>query len=495
MANSFSNLLQPKPLQTFAPGPLTGGALPKSNGLMSSLISQAPQNKPALSLTGGGSLGFNLAPATSPMSLLGLTPKPTAPAAPVTAPKQPAPTQSANVGMGSVPAYTPPTTQSQPSQNVQQMADLHSQIADLQNKVNAAQNAGYSNNDQIVYDSSGNILPKGQTNGSIPSTFPGYITNILQQANKSQQAVDLARQNEQALQTQVAQQNANIVGQGADLAFKTGEQGALQQLAATKEAAAQTATQNALTAQGQTIGAAESAAGLTAPSGNFPFAFNPLTGQFSNSSGGSVQTPDQVAQAVLNGQMTYDQAQGALSYLGGTGTSQLQSAILKANPNTNITQLQAQGQGQSAIYQNIPSLTSANTAAQGISNTISSFLQQHPDLNVSNASLINQVQQWVQGKQLTDPNYQTLFNYLNEYASTLAPVLGVGGDPTNMKTQIAQSFINAQASGQSIEQVLANMNALASDKIKNIQSGATGGGVVSGPGSGTSTSSDPLGIL
>jgi hypothetical protein len=94
----------------------------------------------------------------------------------------------------------------------------------------------------------------------------------------------------------------------------------------------------------------------------------------------------------------------------------------------------------------------------------------------------------LQGKQLTDPKYQTLFNYLNVYTTTLAPILGVGGDPTNLKTQIAASFINAAASGQSITQVLDAMSKLATNKIGDLQSGATGGGTsvpnTTGAGSG-----------
>lgn len=136
----------------------------------------------------------------------------------------------------------------------------------------------------------------------------------------------------------------------------------------------------------------------------------------------------------------------------------------------------APGQGVAGVYQSLPALSSANTAAKGISNTIQTYLQQNPTLNANTATVANLAQQWLQGKQLGNPQYQTFFNYLSEYANTLAPVLGVGGDPTNMKTQIAQAFINAGASGQSISQVLDSMNSLAENKIRDIQSGATGGG-------------------
>ncbi len=122
----------------------------------------------------------------------------------------------------------------------------------------------------------------------------------------------------------------------------------------------------------------------------------------------------------------------------------------------------------------------ANTAAKGIEGTIQQFLQSNPQLNQSTSTIANAAQQWLQGKQLGDPAYQTLFNYINEYISTLAPILGVGGDTTNLKTEIAQSFVNAKASGQSIAQVLQNISSLADAKIQNVKSAGQGGGQVAG---------------
>ena len=155
--------------------------------------------------------------------------------------------------------------------------------------------------------------------------------------------------------------------------------------------------------------------------------------------------------------------------------------------NANYTPVGARG--ASSVLQSIPAMQSANTAADGIKNTINSYLQSNPSLNPSDLAAGNLLQQWVQGKQLTDPKYQTLFNYLNEYTNTLAPVLGVGGDPTNLKTQIAQGFVNGAASGQSISQVLDAMSQLATHKITDLQNGAIGGGTsvpntTSGGGSG-----------
>lgn len=146
--------------------------------------------------------------------------------------------------------------------------------------------------------------------------------------------------------------------------------------------------------------------------------------------------------------------------------------------------------GQQAAGQNAAGMNVANTAAKGIQGTIQQYLQDNPQLNSSASTIANAAQQWITGKQLGDPTYQTLFNYLNEYISTLAPILGVGGDTTNLKTEIAQSFINAKASGQSISQVLNSIGKLADDKYQNIVSAGQGGGQVAGgiPHGGTPTS-------
>lgn len=247
-------------------------------------------------------------------------------------------------------------------------------------------------------------------------------------------------------------------------------------------------------------GAQESALGSLA-TGQPQFVYNPQTGQYNMNVGGSgVQSPQQVAQQLDDGTLSPDQATSALSYLGPTAQSQLIAAMKTVNPgfnwNTAVGQASAtqqnaatlgtaQTQGEAAVLQSLPAMTSANVAASGIKNTIEQYLASNPNLNPSNLAAGNTLQQWIQGKQLTNPQYQTLFNDLNEYTNTLTPTLGVGGDSTNLKTEIAQSFVNAAASGQSIAQVLDNIQTLAEQKVQNLQSGASGGGVVAGAGSST----------
>ena len=199
--------------------------------------------------------------------------------------------------------------------------------------------------------------------------------------------------------------------------------------------------------------------------------FDPGTGQFGQGGDGSLPSGvmQQYAQMAATGQYA-----AIPSFITSNPVLNAQLNVAAKAFNPKYTPVGAQGASQ--VLGNIPAMESANTAAEGIKNTIVSYLQANPQLNPNALAVSNQLQQWVQGKQLTDPKYQTLFNYLDEYTNTLAPILGVGGNPTNLKTQIAQGFINAAASGQSITEVLNAMSNLATNKIQDLQSGAVGGG-------------------
>lgn len=353
-------------------------------------------------------------------------------------------------------------------------------------------------------------LATGNIVSPAPSTFPGLISNLSSQADASkgigQDAKDIAAEYAKKI-GDVSQEYANAkagylttgttpVAEGtAAVAEQTGAAKA-EALAKAEEAALQGTSQE-LTGQGQATTALSSAAGLAKPevAGFGQTVFQPTTGDFAGGGAGGI-APGSAMDSALN-QYAQMAASGQVSAVPSSITSnpvlnaELNKRAKSINPAYNPITSAAEGN----VLSQLPSMTAANTAAKGIKNTIISFLNSNPDLNQADAALVNQAQQWLQGQQLTDPRYQTLFNSLNEYTSTLAPILGVGGDPTNLKTQIAQSFINAQASGQSIATVLNNIENLADQKITNFRSGALGGGVVSSPSlSGSAPNNNPLGI-
>lgn len=294
----------------------------------------------------------------------------------------------------------------------------------------------------------------------------------------------------------IASQSASARMQALSQAQQAALQGTGQQLTGTEQLTnALTSGIGAQTAQQQTgISGLTNAGNLAQPSAAAygQTVFDPVTGQYS---GGNMDPQTQatsLAQKVMSGQMTYAQALASLGYAGTAGTNFLNNAITGAGGNP--LQLEAQGgiqqanmtalgtaaaSGQAGVLSSLPSMEAADTAAEGVKNTITTYLVANPQLNPADFAAGNKLDQWIQGKQLSDPKYQTLANYLNEYTNTLAPILGVGGDPTNLKTEIAASFINAAASGQSIAEVLENMQSLSKGKIANLRSGAGGGGVVS----------------
>src|SRR5260221_198324 len=121
--------------------------------------------------------------------------------------------------------------------------------------------------------------------------------------------------------------------------------------------------------------------------------------------------------------------------------------------------------GQQAAGQNYAGMAVANNAAKGVKATLDDFIQNNPTINSSALTAGNALQQWVSGKQLGDAKTQTFLNDVQEYVSTLAPILGIGGTPTDAKTYIANSFVNARASGQSIQQVIQGIETLANNKL------------------------------
>jgi hypothetical protein len=417
------------------------------------------------------------------------------------APKQSAPTQglmgtqpSPQVAAASTPSYsgyqTPPTqaysqqssglmntpgqsatpVAAQPTRGVISYPGFVQDLAGA-SRPNAAQTgligdlAGVGRENQAIAQEARNIASKyggliAQTGalgaGKVASDL-STGTSVVGEGN----AAIASQSASQRMSALAAAQQAELAGTGQQLTAQSQYANALG-----------TALGGANTQQAQMISGLGSAAGFAQPQVTAvgQTSFDPLTGQFAGGVGG---IPPEVMQMYANMAVT-----GQYSAIPSIITSnpilaaQLNVAAKALNPN--FTPVAAQG--ASGVLANLPALQSAETASEGIKNSIISFLNANPQLNQSNAALLNAAQQWVQGKQLTDPKYQTLFNYLNEYTNTLAPILGVGGNPTNLKTQIASDFVNAAASGQSIAEVLNATSALAKNKLLDMQSGALGGG-------------------
>lgn len=293
---------------------------------------------------------------------------------------------------------------------------------------------------QLQSTAQGNI-PIGQSAAQIAADYGQKIANV------GQQGAAFAAGQQTTGTSPVASGNAAITAQTT---------AAQQQALATGEEAALQGTGQQLTAQQQAAAGLNQAGGLA------------YQGQ------GLVQQGLQQAGSLAQPQLS------------GIGTQQFYNPL---NPGqTSGTPFSGgQVQGDVALGQQYAQNVSANNQAQAIKTNIQTYLAQNPTLNPSQFSDVNTALQFLNGK-VSNPQYQTLSNYLQEYINTLAPILGVGGDTTNLKTQIANGFVNAAASGQSVSQVLDGIEQLAQAKLNAQQggSGSTGGamGVSNSTGSG-----------
>lgn len=135
--------------------------------------------------------------------------------------------------------------------------------------------------------------------------------------------------------------------------------------------------------------------------------------------------------------------------------------------------------GEQSAGQSVAAMNVALGQARGIQSQIGALLQQQPNLNQSPLAAANAIQQWAQSTQAPTGPYVSLLQDLQEYANTIAPVLGVGGTATDLKTSIATNMVPTLAAGGTIQQALANLDNTAVGKINSaIKAGQNAGSPV-----------------
>ena len=276
---------------------------------------------------------------------------------------------------------------------------------------------------------------------------------------------------------------------------------------------------NALTSAGlgqtqQELGqsALNQAGGLTQPSGSYPFVFDPATGQYKNvSDGGGIQSPQDVAKAVMSGQMTYQQAQQSLGYMGQVGDSSLQQAIIAAGGNP--LELQAQGE---ATQQNIGSQSTAQTdiARRGLEQSTSDYmnmtnaaqyadtqakavqdiLKAVPELNSVSSTDYNKALNALKSR-FGDENFASLQTALIEARSAYANLLSTGGQtPSGNEAQTIATLDMSQpvwainASIQQLNNAVSRRLTAQRDTMSTYQSQLNSGGNSSQSGGNSYTS-------
>ncbi len=209
----------------------------------------------------------------------------------------------------------------------------------------------------------------GAQGGSAATYGQGYDNTQKYYNQISDAAKQLA-----ALQSSLANTIPGQIKMGGVMPVLSGEEAALQEAYGGQEQALSSEIGNLggilNTAAGQQgtgitglLGAGNTAIsgqGQTLPQQNFPFTYNPLTGQFTSPGvkGGGSGTPNltfnpttdakTLAQAVMNKQISFSDAVAALRYGGRNPTAQAQLTQEILNDGGNPTQLQAQAAGAAA---------------------------------------------------------------------------------------------------------------------------------------------------
>lgn len=303
--------------------------------------------------------------------------------------------------------------------------------------------------------------PVPQT-GATGNTYSGLVSQLLA-ASQMSPAEKAAREKEAALEGEYSQNIADIQGTPSLLTRQTGQEAIQNELfsgqksALEDQIAAEVASRQA-NVSGLT--AAVGAAGQTLSPGQ-TFA-DVVGGQ--NLAGGPTQVP--------YGTQFVNPANGqnVLPNSGQFGTGPAAAA--------NVQSIQEQT-GQ------VNQLSAARQSASNLAGQLSTFLATN-NVNPSDFNAVNRFLQGV-GAQTSSPQYQTYSNLVNDLASTYAQVLTPpGGSATDMTRTIAQSMLNASASGKSIIQVMQSLDSQAQAKIQglqqNVQTLNSGGNVNSGGG-------------
>jgi hypothetical protein len=136
-------------------------------------------------------------------------------------------------------------------------------------------------------------------------------------------------------------------------------------------------------------------------------------------------------------------------------------------------------QGQIGVGQNVAQLNSYLGGAQVVGNNLNDLITQN-NINPTGLTYANGALQFGQSA-MSNPAYQKFAGQINDFVASLAPILGVGGASTDMKTQMSSQIVNALQSGSTIKDVVSYFLDQAQQKIKGLSAGG-GAGVGSAQG-------------
>lgn len=182
-------------------------------------------------------------------------------------------------------------------------------------------------------------------------TYGGLIGSLAQLGQQDSPEVLAERKRLEDLRNSYANRTAGLERSGAGMSVIGGEEGIMNRQQAAQEGVISQNLASAIATQQTRGGFLGTAAGLTKPITGVPYGtqtIDPITGLPMGSGGGDMNPANAIpslADQVMNGQMSIDQANSALG--GNIGlTTALRNQIIQKNPNFNFIQSNAQAQAQ-----------------------------------------------------------------------------------------------------------------------------------------------------
>ncbi len=322
-------------------------------------------------------------------------------------------------------------------------------------------------------------------------------TNVVGSGN----AAIASQSASQRMQALSQAQQAALAGTGQQLTGQSQLQSALNQAAG-----------NVNTQQAQQLSGLGTAGSLAAPNPAQygQTVFDPITGQFT---GGTLDPQTQatnLAQQVMSGRMTYDQAIASLGYAGAAGSNFLNNALTSMGGNPLSLQAQSVAQQSNITTQGT---LGTNIAAAGLSSVTPQYVQveananaakqqagralqilEETGLNNVSSTDYNRVANELRSR-MGDPNFAAFQTAIEEAKNFYTSVLAGGGGTPSGQQEIANS-IAALNTNSPISAIVASLRELESASATRLQSFAAqqqqfqsnlggGGGGFSGGGTGS----------
>lgn len=320
---------------------------------------------------------------------------------------------------------------------------------------------------QNIAQETGNI-----ESNPIPLEFQQGRKQILQ--SKSAALLDAAQQKVNQAQAAIGYQltGAGLQQQGLSTAGSLGQTG-------------QGLTQSGLT----------SAAGYAQPV-QVPYGtplVNPQTGQTlsgGGTTGQGVQPGDPFYQTLEQYAQLMASNQGSAVPGFVTSNPVLNAQVLQMakqiNPNFNVNVAAGAGGAQTAVAgqqaSQIQGYQSALQQGKNLQSQLGDLINTF-GLNPADINAVNQGLQTI-ARNISDPRYQMLQNYVNDIANTYSQILTpAGGTATDTTRGIASSMLNSTMSGQGLMAVMNSLDQAAQAKISGVSTGGgLGGSIPTGSG-------------